>query len=398
VIEFDEAADQSGPQTVAPRIASLPRVLGAIAAPRTTATAIDRLIAEHGVPLAAGGTYTFVWRGDADAVALEHRVMGLPRPVPLRRVRGTDRWHATLALPRGSRVEYRFLVRRGAAIESLDDPLNHRRSRDPWGSASVLEAEGYETPPWAVHDPAVAQGSLVEVKIDSRSLAREARITLYLPARLRPGDELPLLVLHDGGDYLEYAGMRTVLDNLMHRRAVADCMVAFTYPHDRLVEYAAGAAHSAFLNSELIPELERTLPVQRRPQARFLGGASLGAIASLAAALESPHFYGGLFLQSASLFASALERDQRAGPAVRPVARFTTALSAKPRLITDRIFQSVGAFEPLAARNRAMRGVMDRLATETGYVEGLDGHNWTSWRDRMLDGLAWLLPGDAAPV
>ena len=28
-------------------------------------------------------------------------------------------------------------------------------------------------------------------------------------------------------------------------------------------------------------------------------------------------------------------------------------------------------------------------------VEGLDGHNWINWRDRLLDGLGWLFPGDA---
>ena len=36
-----------------------------------------------------------------------------------------------------------------------------------------------------------------------------------------------------------------------------------------------------------------------------------------------------------------------------------------------------------------------RLAGEVRVVEGLDGHNWTNWRDRLLDGLAWLLPGEA---
>ena len=37
-------------------------------------------------------------------------------------------------------------------------------------------------------------------------------------------------MVHDGGDFLEYASMKTVLDNLIHRMDMAATVVAFTYP------------------------------------------------------------------------------------------------------------------------------------------------------------------------
>ena len=392
MIALTEEDADGGARVDRPRVAALPRALSLLRSTRADPAAIDRLLSDRGSPLVEDGAYTFVWRGDADAAAVEHRVLGLPRPVVMRAARDSGVRYATIRLPRGSRVEYQLLLRRGDSIETVNDPLNPLHAAGPWGSVSVLEAEGYATPAWAMPDPDAEPGSLVDLTLSSRALGREARVTLYLPARLSNAERLPLLVLHDGGDYLEYAALRTVLDNLMHRRRIADCIVALTHPGNRLVEYAASREQTEFLNSELVPLLERLLPVQAQRSGRVLGGASLGAIASLAAARAAPHLYGGLLLQSASLFASALERDQRAGPAVRPVATFTAALSANPQPLAARIFQSVGAFEPLAVRNRAMRSVMRQLGGETRYVEGLDGHNWTCWRDRLLDGLGWLLP------
>ena len=58
------------------------------------------------------------------------------------------------------------------------------------------------------------------------------------PSTCRPGSagrrRYPLLVVHDGGDFLQYASMKTVLDNLIHRLDVAQMIVAFTHPGERL--------------------------------------------------------------------------------------------------------------------------------------------------------------------
>ena len=75
-------------------------------------------------------------------------MMGVPIPLPLRRLKGTDLWYASVELPRGARIQYRILVRRGEHTESMNDPLNPRVVGDPIGSQSVLEADGYVTPDW----------------------------------------------------------------------------------------------------------------------------------------------------------------------------------------------------------------------------------------------------------
>ena len=94
--------------------------------------------------------------------------------------------------------------------------------------------------------------------------------------------------MHDGPDFLQYAAAKTVLDNLIHRLDVAETVVAFLHPKDRLTEYANSTAHSRFLTHELVPRLETELPLVGRPSGRCLLGSSFGGVASLSAAVNGP--------------------------------------------------------------------------------------------------------------
>jgi len=370
------------------------RALTRLRAEGVKAAAIDRLLAENRVPLVEGSACTFLFRGHADDVAIEHAITGLPSPLPLKRLRRSDLWFATIELPAGSRVEYRVLVRHGDNVESILDPLNHESVTGPASTMSVLRAQGYETPWWALHDATVVPGELTEFHFRSRALRREAYLTLYAPARMRREHRLPLLVVHDGGDFINHAAYGTVLDNLMDRRLMADTMVAFTHPGDRLREYGDSAAHSRFLTAELVPQLEKRLPLRGDPAGRVLAGASFGAIAALAAAVHAPGFYGGLLLQSASFLYTVVGREHAGGPVFDPVVRFVNTIRSQPQPVVEQIFLSYGAFEPSAQRNLAMVDVLRRMADEVRVVESLDGHTWTGWRDRLLDGLTWLFPGE----
>ena len=52
-----------------------------------------------------------------------------------------------------------------------------------------------------------------------------------------------------------------------------------------------------------------------------------------------------------------------------------------------------GMYEPLITPNRSMVTMFREAGMEVRYVEARDGHNWENWRDRLRDGLTWLLPG-----
>jgi enterochelin esterase family protein len=126
-----------------------------------------------------------------------------------------------------------------------------------------------------------------------------------------------------------------------------------------------------------------------------LAGASFGGIAALTAAARAPGFYGSLMLQSPSFLFTLVGRGHEGGPVFDPVVRFVNRIRANPQRVAERIFLTYGAFEPSAHRSLAMVEALEHMADEVRVVESLDGHTWTGWRDRMLDGLSWLFPGDA---
>jgi enterochelin esterase family protein len=241
-------------------------------------------------------------------------------------------------------------------------------------------------------DPEARPGTLEELVVPSQALARDARVTLYLPARFRRTRRYPLLIVHDGGDFLAYAGMRTVLDNLIHRLDVAEMLVALLHPGERLIEYADHPGHARFLAEELTPRLERDWPLVGEPGCRGLMGASFGAVASLAAAVRRPRVFDRLMLLSGS-FAFTDIGPSRRGPAFEPVVDFVNAFRKAPVPVSEQVFVSCGIYESLIHENRAMLPLLQGTGMEVRYVEARDGHNWENWRDRLREGLSWLFPG-----
>ena len=227
----------------------------------------------------------------------------------------------------------------------------------------------------------------------SRALRRDCPVTLYLPARFRRTSTYPLLVVHDGPDFLQYAAAKTVLDNLIDRSEVAETVVAFLHPQDRLTEYTNSTAHSRFLTQELVPRLETQLPLMGRPSGRCLMGSSLGGVASLSAAVKSPGTYGSLILMSGSFVFTDIGTDHGGGPVFDPVVKFVNRYRARPTRVADRVFVSCGVYEPLITPNRSMVPTFESTGMTTRFVETRDGHNWENWRDTLRDALSWVYPG-----
>jgi enterochelin esterase family protein len=356
------------------------------------AAKIDAFLKGRTVPLVEGNSVTFVFRGEADAVNLRHWIFGLPSSQAFLRTEGTDLWHLTIDLPERSRVEYKIERVEGENHQWLMDPLNDRVAHDPYGTNSVCYGRGYETPAWVLPDDEARPGTLEEIAVHSKVFGERRGVQVYLPARFHPRGRYPLLIVHDGSDYLRYARLKTVLDNLIHRLEISPMVVALTASPDRLNEYAADPRHADFLADELLPVLAERYPLIDRPDSRALMGASFGAVAALSAAWRRPGLYGGLLVQSGSFAFSDIGEHGR-GPAFDPVAQFVNTFRENPGHPCDKVFVSCGIFESLIYENRSLVPVLQAAKMELRYVEARDGHNWDNWRDRLREGLSWLFPG-----
>lgn len=354
--------------------------------------AIDTFLAEHSFPIVEGRSVTFVYRGEADAVNLQHWIYALPSVQPFTRIPGTDLWRLVFDLPERSRVEYKLEVVSGGEAKLINDPLNPLKTRDPFAENSVCHSQGYETPDWVLPDPDARTGTIEEISLHSEAFQSERNVSVYLPARFRRTRRYPLLIVHDGQDYLRYSDLKIVLDNLIHRMEIAPVVVALLQSSDRLKEYADSPEHARFLSDELVPQMESLYPLLARPSARGLMGASFGAVAALSAAWRHPGVFDLLLLQSGSFAFTDIGPNKR-GPHFEPVVKFVNAFRDQPGHPSEKLFVSCGVYERLIYENRSMVPLLQATGMQVRYVEARDGHNWQNWRDRLRDGLSWLFPG-----
>ncbi len=343
-------------------------------------------------PLVAEDGVTFIYSGEADSIHLRCWISGLSAAQPFERIDGTDLWARHLELPPGSRLEYKFERRQGDHVELILDPLNPVQAADPFGANSVCQAFGYVRPDWTLEDGQARRGTLEEIHVSSAVLNDKRRAIVYLPARFRRSRRYPLLIVHDGDDYLRFAALRTVLDNLIHRLEIAPLIVACTQSPDRLREYSGYEPHARFIVEEMLQTLRAQFPLEDTSDSRGLMGASFGAVASLYTAWRYPGMFGRLLLQSGSFAFSDLGEHKR-GPLFDPVVRFINGFRVAPGLPTERAYLSCGVYESLIYENRSILPLLRAQGIDVRYEEVRDAHNWENWRDRQRAGLSWLFPG-----
>ncbi|MDX1500522.1 MAG: alpha/beta hydrolase-fold protein [Woeseiaceae bacterium] len=353
---------------------------------------IDRFVAETTFPLVDGADVTFVYRGAADAVYLRCWISGLDTAQPFQALAGTDLWAATIELPKGSRIEYKLEAVTGSERQLIVDPLNPVLAHDPFGANSVCQGFGYERPDWTNPNPDARLGTIETRALDSRHFGGRRELQVYVPARFRRNRRYPLLIVHDGVDYLNFASLKVVLDNLIHALEIPQMIVAMIQSPDRLVEYAGDDRHAGYLAEELVPFLCEQYPLVDEPSARGVMGASFGGVASLHAAWRHPGVFGRLLLQSGSYAFSDIGRHRR-GPVFDPVVRFMNEFRENIGQPAERIYMSCGIYESLIYENRSLVPRLQAEGIEVRFEEARDAHNWENWRDRLRNGMSWLFPG-----
>jgi enterochelin esterase family protein len=363
--------------------------------------AIDRLLVESAGPLVDADGVTFLFRdAEVDRVYLHHEIMGLESKQEFLRLEQTSLFYLPMQVPGSARIEYRLEAVRGGRHQILLDPLNPNRSDCPYGEKSVVTGARYQPPEFSRVRPAVRRGEILSLSVDSRVFGERREFLLYLPARYRDDRTYPLLIVHDGPDYLRYAALSTVLDNLMHDREMAEVIVVLTGSPDRLTEYKVDPRQGDFLVRDLLPFLEERWSLRRERESRALMGASYGGLTSLHTFSRYPEFFGLLFSQSGSFVHADVRPRHPAGDDPEalgddePIKRFVASFSRWRPERPARLYLTCGRFESLIFFNRSLLNVLQEHGYDHAFRESFDGHNWTCWRDGLRDGFRYLFPGD----
>ena len=246
-----------------------------------------------------------------------------------------------------------------AARNGCIDPLNPSRAGDPFGENSVCRTWGYERPEWSRPQGAPA-GHIEPLPIESDVFGETREERVYLPAGYDAGRQYPLVVIHDGTDYVTYADLATSLDNLIAAGDLPPLIAVLVQTRDRMAEYAGGRRHARYLVQEVLPTVATRFGVSRDPAERVLLGASLGAVASLVDRVPLSRRVRRAGAQVRLVHPRRAQARGAAAPGVPPhrAPRSGAAPGARaaqhPRLRLDRRARGAGRPEPRPRRVLAL--------------------------------------------
>jgi enterochelin esterase-like enzyme len=374
------------PRTRAPReapaLVKLRRAL-ADADPAARRQVVEQFVAATratGTPLPARGGVSFLYqaRPEEKEVQLVGELTGWnPRAgLSMIRIASTDLFTLTISLPRTARIEYQLRVD-GRGI--LDPWARGSNDNGVGGRNSNFAMPGYRDRSLAAIDPEAPHGSVDELKLsDGR------RCAVYRP----PGYDgngaarYPALYLHDGSDYQKRARVTEIADTLIARRRVRPLLIVMVDPIRRSEEYSLSDSYVRLTLEELVPRIDRDYRTDARPQARVIGGASMGGIVAAGLALEHPQVFGGALCQSGAYQVKDGHVLHLAAQHPRRDRRFWVDVG-----LYDLDF---GGDANLLHAARRFRDALRSSGYPLRYVETPEGHNWTNWRARLPDALRWL--------
>ncbi|MEM1181373.1 MAG: PQQ-binding-like beta-propeller repeat protein [Acidobacteriota bacterium] len=345
------------------------------------------LAARPGGPFFEDGAVHLVFRGAARDVVVAGDVVGARRELPLQRLGETDLFFRTLDLPQDAVVSYLFFV----DFEARLDPRNPRTAVNTvFGDdlEPVLAAER-EMSVLSVRDasalgvPAPASpgadggsaadlrpptaGSLDSLSFESRRLGRRVDTTVYRPAGVGAGRELPTVYWLGGRDALRWGAAAASLDRLLAGGLPA-VQVVF------VLESGAGVLGplEGMLVDELVPLVESRGGVVARRDQRALVGMGWDALAAARIGLKRGDVFGFVALQSVyALTAPEGGLEAWARPASDP-----------PRVYLDwgayDLRNTHEAWSTVEDNRRFDRALRDAGVTVVG-GEVAAGSSWASW-------------------
>jgi enterochelin esterase-like enzyme len=296
-------------------------------------------------------------------------------------------WVLELDRPAVDRMEYLFQVTGPDGTETWStDPGNPTTVGGAFGDKSVLELPGYRPPRWL--DLPAPAGRRRELDIAARALDADVPVTLWSPAGLAAATPALLLVVHDGPEYDELAGLTTYLGALIAVGDLPPVRAALLRPGHRDERYSADGAYTRALCLAVLPRLQ----VETAVTATIGMGASLGALAMLHAQRSDVRAFDGLFLQSGSFFHPRHDAHERRFARYDRVVRSVDSVlraSGHPRPVPT--VMTCGTLEENLANNRIMARALSAQGYDVTLREVRDVHGYTAWRDAFDPSLTGLL-------
>ncbi len=289
--------------------------------------------------------------------------------LPMQRIKGTDYWYRTVHFPADARIEYKFV----AGGKFLPDSLNELTSEGGFGANSVLLMPDYTFPQEILFKREHAVSALDTLTFVSKK--RHNRRAVFVYRHPKATAHSPLLLFHDGADYLKFAKAQIILDNLIADSAIPAVNAVFVNPRNRTKEYWLNEAFLDMTFNELLPFIRQKYG-WRKAAPLYMGGASLGGEISLLALKNYQRRLAGVFSQSGALW---IEKNT--------ILKIIAALPG----IQPKLYFDYGTFENQRSTHARLQKILTEKKAHYKINRWHDGHNWGNWRGHLKHALKYLL-------
>jgi enterochelin esterase-like enzyme len=237
----------------------------------------------------------------------------------------------------------------------------------------------------------IPRGTIKEHTIKSHELEEDIQLLIYLPANFSPLYKYSLLIAQDGRDYFQLGRIGRLADEYLFEREIENLIIVgipYKDVDDRRRKYhPAGEQNQQyirFLAHELVPFLDNEFPTYQMGSTRALIGDSLGATVSLMTALQYPHTFGKVLLQSPYI-------DE---PVKDSVKNFTeTGLLEIYHIVGNQeteVQTTNGKTSDFLKPNRELSTLLTSKSI-TYFYEEFDGdHTWTYWQPDLKRALKMM--------
>jgi enterochelin esterase-like enzyme len=343
---------------------------------------------------------------------------------PMARLLDTDLWYKTFRLQKGARFIYQFAANlpdpkewRGItrfAGASRNDPFNPLQFADRSNEfnpyqvtfSSAVELPSAEPQIWNVARSTVPTGRVERETFTSKLLGNERPIWIYTPHGYAAGKKpYGLLVLTDGGLYVNTARVAITLDNLIAAGLIPPLVAVMVDNPDRGRELSCSSAYADFLAQEIVPWARANYHATDRPEQTIIGGTSLGGLQAGCVGLKHAEIFGNVLSQSGAFAWKPdgekewewLNRQFAASPRLPLRFSFEAGLLEGTWWWRDLMAQlpnapSANLIDPtLLAANRNLRDTLQSKGYSVHYTEFNGNHTLFNWRGTLASHLIALV-------
>ena len=291
-------------------------------------------------------------------------------------IQGTTFWYLTKTYEADARLDYKLVT---GGSNWILDPRNPNTCMGGFGPNSELRMGANIRPPEVLYYPEIPHGTIKDTTFHSTIFNNTREVLIYLPPSYPlPSMEYPVILFHDGPEYISLASARNVLDYLIANKMMNPVVAIFVPPVDRQPEYAGTKIDlfTSFITTELMPFFDQRYKISKDPAKRATLGASDGGNIALYLGVKKPGCFGKIAAQSSDVI-----------PAI------SNTLQNGPKLSLS-FYIDIGTYDipALIPMVHNLRDILQAKGYTYSFREIHEGHSWGNWKEHLRIPLIQFFP------